>query len=81
MVRFRITCPAWKASKYGVFSGPYFPVFNPNTGKCGPEISLSQYQITKSTVSVTQIKNLTRILTLSVLMKRSGTRSIVNTPF
>ena len=39
MVRFRITCPAWKASKYGFFSGPYFPVFNPNTGKYGPEIT------------------------------------------
>ena len=24
-------------SKYGVFSGPYFPVFSPNKGKCGPE--------------------------------------------
>ena len=24
-------------SKYRVFSGPYFPVFNPNTGKNGPE--------------------------------------------
>ena len=38
---------AWKVSKYGVFSGPYFPVFGlntkiysvfiPNTGKYGPE--------------------------------------------
>ena len=41
---------AWKVSKYGVFSGPYFPhsdwirrntpylfVFSPNAGKCGPE--------------------------------------------
>ena len=28
---------AWKASKYGVFSGPYLPVF---TGKYGPEKSL-----------------------------------------
>ena len=28
---------AWKVSKYGVFSGPYFLVFGPNTGKCGPE--------------------------------------------
>ena len=27
---------AWKVSKYWVFSGPYFPVFSPNTGKCGP---------------------------------------------
>ena len=33
-----------KMSKYGVFSGPYFPliglntsVFSPNMGKCGPE--------------------------------------------
>ena len=24
-------------SKYGVFSGPHFPVFSPNTGKYGPE--------------------------------------------
>ena len=24
-------------SKYGVFSGPYFPVFCRNAGKCGPE--------------------------------------------
>ena len=23
--------------KYGVFSGPYFPVFSPNTGKYEPE--------------------------------------------
>ena len=26
------TNPAWKVSKYGVFSGPYFPVFGLNTG-------------------------------------------------
>ena len=24
-------------SKYGVFSGPYCPVFSPNLGKCEPE--------------------------------------------
>ena len=28
---------ARNASKYGVFSGPYFPVFGLNTGKYGPE--------------------------------------------
>ena len=39
---------AWRVSKYGVFSGPYFPafglsterylsVFSPNAGKYGPE--------------------------------------------
>ena len=26
-------------SKYGVISGPYFPVFALNTGKYGPEIT------------------------------------------
>ena len=26
----------WKVSKCGVFSGLYFPVFSPNTGKYGP---------------------------------------------
>ena len=28
---------AWKVSKYGGFSGPYFPVFSPSTTKYGPE--------------------------------------------
>ena len=27
----------WKVSKYGVFSGPYVPVFRLNTEKYGPE--------------------------------------------
>ena len=27
----------WKVFKYGVSSGPYFPVFSPNMGKYGPE--------------------------------------------
>ena len=34
-----ISTTAWKVSKYEVISGPYFPVFNPNTGKYGPEIT------------------------------------------
>ena len=32
-------CTARKVSKYGVISGPYFPVFSPITGKCGREIT------------------------------------------
>ena len=38
-------CSNWRAitarivSKYGVISGPYFPVFGPNKGKYGPEIT------------------------------------------
>ena len=27
----------WKISKCGVISGPYFPVFSPNSGKYGTE--------------------------------------------
>ena len=34
MINYHI---AWKLSKYGVFSGLYFPVFGLNTKKCGPE--------------------------------------------
>ena len=33
------TFTAWKVSKYGVISGPYFPVFGLNTGRYGPEIA------------------------------------------
>ena len=36
---FFLSHTAWKESEYGVISGPYFPVFSPNTGKYGPEIS------------------------------------------
>ena len=34
---FWVHASEWKVSKYGTFSGPYFPVFGPNTGKYGPE--------------------------------------------
>ena len=30
---------AWKVFKCGVISVPYLPVFSPNTGKYGPEIT------------------------------------------
>ena len=33
-----VTTTAWKVSKYGVISGPYFPVFGLNT-EYGPEIT------------------------------------------
>ena len=31
-----LTFTAWKFSKYGIFSAPYFPVFGLNTEKYGP---------------------------------------------
>ena len=33
------TDTAWKVSQCEVISGPYFPVFSPNTGICRPEIT------------------------------------------
>ena len=39
-----------KCPKYRVISGPYFPVFSPNTGKYGPEIT--PYSDTFHAVSV-----------------------------
>ena len=41
---------AWKVPKYGVISGPYFPVFSPNTGKYRPEITpyLDTFHASKS---------------------------------
>ena len=39
IVFYTVIITAWKVSKYGVISGPYFPVFGLNTGKCGPEIT------------------------------------------
>ena len=37
MKNLSIIITAWKVSKYGVFSGPHFPVFGLDTGKYGPE--------------------------------------------
>ena len=34
-----MTNTAWKLSKHGVISGPYFPVLGLNTGKYRPEIT------------------------------------------
>ena len=44
------TDTASKVFKYGIFSGLYFPVFSPNTGKCGTEET--QYLDTFHTVRV-----------------------------
>ena len=37
---WRVTQIAWKVSKYGVFSGPYFPVFGLNTGIYGVDLCI-----------------------------------------
>ena len=40
IIKLFATITAWKVSKYGVFSGPHFPVFSPSTGKYGQEKTL-----------------------------------------
>ena len=40
IIKLFATITAWKVSKYGVFSGPHFPVFSPSTGKYGQEKAL-----------------------------------------
>ena len=37
LCNYRKELTAWKMSKYGVFSSPYFPAFSLDTGKYGPE--------------------------------------------
>ena len=36
-IKLGYTNTVWNVSKYGVFSGPYFPILGLNTGKYGPE--------------------------------------------
>ena len=47
-------------SKYGVTSGPYFPVFSPKTGKHGPEITpyLDTFHPVNGTVNLSTYLNL-----------------------
>ena len=52
---------ASKMSKYGVFSGPYFPVFGLNTEKYGPD--KTQYLDTFHAVSYSIIGKRVRALT------------------
>ena len=47
-----------KVSKYGVISGPYFPVFGLNTGKHVSEIT--SYLYTFRAVKVYKYENMTR---------------------
>ena len=55
---------ARKVSKYGVFSGPYFPVFRLNTEKYGPE--KTPYLDTFDAVGTTEF--LSKIYSLNTLI-------------
>ena len=50
---------AWKVDKYGVFSGPYFPVFGLNTGKYRPEKNSAMLNIFSKIYEKFVLENLT----------------------
>ena len=38
---------AWKGSKYGIFAGPYFPVYGLNTGKSPYSVRMQENTVQK----------------------------------
>ena len=59
----------WRVSKYEVISGLYFPVFSPNTGKYGPEIT--PYLGTFHAMIQNSVKYLRWMLLINKLMAQS----------
>ena len=65
---------AWKESKYGVFSGPYFPAFELNTekkgqAKYGPEKNpyLDTFHVVNN-LALNNLTDLTRLIRFFVLL-------------
>ena len=67
----RLKSTARKVSKYGVISGPYFPVFSLNAGKYGPEITpyLDTFHAVKIIYYATHVKTSTQPRTLKLRIK------------
>ena len=69
-------------SKYGVFSGPYFPVFGLNTGKYGPEKTphLGTFHAVKVSefVKSEQIKNYAQLLATAEKRENAGQTDLVD---
>ena len=63
---------AWEVSKYGVFSGPYFPVFSPNTGKYGPEKTCIWTLFTQCMCNLWELKLKLDCLFLAIFCKKSS---------
>ena len=70
---FLATFTAWKVSQYGIFSGPYFPVFGLNTEICGVNLCIqSEYgkiRTTKNSVFGLFIHSVFYCLNISVNIK------------
>ena len=74
---------AWKVSKYGVVSGMHFPVFSPNTGKYGPEITpnLDTFYIVVQYITILghkSVKRSCRIQATAFPINLSNTKGIFN---
>ena len=69
---------AWKVSKYGVFSDPYFPVFSPITGKYGLEKTpyLDTFHAVIYTLKLIKISNSSFLLCSSSAAKLHGGSSL-----
>ena len=59
-------------SKYGVFSGPYFPPFGLNTGKNGPEKNSVFGHFSHSVNQLTQSRSIEQGITLSFELRQKG---------
>ena len=71
---------AWKVSKYGVISGPYFLVFRLNTGKCEPEITayLDNFHTVRSKWILKHPINLSDAVLQKYLIKSSKSFIVYN---
>ena len=63
---------AWKVSKYGVFSSPYFPVFSPSTGKYGPKKTHIWTLFTQCMRNLWELKLKLDCLFLAIFCKKSS---------
>ena len=61
-----VTQTAWKLSKHGVVSGPYFPIFGPNTGKYRPGKTPKYLETFHTVMPVSVIAVLWKLLILFV---------------
>ena len=65
---------ASKVLKYGVVSGPYFPVFSPNTGKYGREITpylgtFDAVEVTKRVGGLSRLNAGNKLIVINLVLK------------
>lgn len=73
------TSSVWKVSKYDIASGPYFPVFSEDTGKCGAEKTpyLDTFKCTLSALQSMFLKTLDETKKIHIFKLRKVIGNIV----